>query len=343
MFITNRRSIIVHRLRVFLASTARYPFVQDDVEMLRRHFDVDVCFGSGARGAWEHFRGALRADVSIGWFGSVYTFFLMLGARLAGRGSIVILGGVDVAKMPELDYGIWRSWWKGRLLAFALERIDRILAVDMSLRRTLERSSGRTWERVEALPTGYDAGMWPARFPRERMVLCVAGTNSPERARIKGVDIFIAAAQHFPDVPFHVVGIDPEVMAQLAPSAPANLQLHPPVPRARLLDFYQRARVYCQPSRSEGLPNALCEAMLCGCVPVGTDVGGIPAAIDGCGFVVPPGDAGALAAAIGRGLEAPDSLGVRAREHIATTFSAERRETALVAIINQLGSAEVIR
>lgn len=311
--------------------------------MLGRHFDVDVYIGSGVRGAWEHFRRALRADVSFSWFGSVYTFFLVLGARLARHGSIVMLGGVDVANAPELDYGIWRSRWKGMLLGHALDRADKVYAVDMSLRGTLERSSGRKWEKIEALPTGYDPERWPARFLKERMVLCVAGINSMQRARVKGLDLFIAAARHFPDVPFHAIGVAPEVIAELASSAPPNLRLHPPMPRADLLDYYQRAAVYCQPSRSEGLPNALCEAMLCGCIPVGARVGGIPTAINDCGFIVTSGDADMLRDGIMQALAAPESMGMRAREHIAGTFPRTRREETLVAVIKQLGSAETLR
>jgi len=40
----------------------------------------------------------------------------------------------------------------------------------------------------------------------------------------------------------------------------------------------------------EGLRNALCEAMLCECIPVGTERNGIPIAIGDAGFYVPYGD-----------------------------------------------------
>ncbi len=310
--------------------------------MLGRHFDLDVYIGSGIRGAWEHFRRARRADVSFGWFGSVYTFFLVAGSRLGGGRSIVMLGGVDVAKDHANSYGIWRSRWKGMLLGYALRHADRVFAVDMSLRRTLERSSGRSWEKIEPLPTGYDPAGWTSHFPKEPMVLCVASTNSADRARIKGLDLFIEAARRLPGVPFHAVGIDPPVIALLGASAPPNLHLHPPVPRERLLGYYHRAKVYCQPSRSEGLPNALCEAMLCGCIPVGSDVGGIPGAIGDAGIVVPPDDPVALRDAIARALEEPEALGASARRRIETNFPRERRERTLVAIIKGLMRAEAI-
>lgn len=57
------------------------------------------------------------------------------------------------------------------------------------------------------------------------------------------------------------------------------------------------ATVYCQPSRSEGMPMALLEAMSCGVPPVATAVGGTPQVVrDGLdGFLVPAEDPHALA------------------------------------------------
>jgi L-malate glycosyltransferase len=55
------------------------------------------------------------------------------------------------------------------------------------------------------------------------------------------------------------------------------------------------------PSRTEGLPMVLLEAMACGVPCVGTAVGAIPQLLaDGAGLVVPPEDPKALAAALSR-------------------------------------------
>lgn len=40
-------------------------------------------------------------------------------------------------------------------------------------------------------------------------------------------------------------------------------------------DYYKRARILAMPSRSEGLPTSMLEAMVCGCVPVVSGVGNI--------------------------------------------------------------------
>jgi glycosyltransferase involved in cell wall biosynthesis len=79
--------------------------------------------------------------------------------------------------------------------------------------------------------------------------------------------------------------------------------------------------VFVLSSRHEGLPIALLEAMAAGLPSVVTGVGGIPEVVrDGVdGFVVPPGDAAALAACIGRVIDDRElacRLGASARERV---------------------------
>ena len=62
--------------------------------------------------------------------------------------------------------------------------------------------------------------------------------------------------------------------------------------------FLAAADAFVQPSRSEGLPFALLEAMAHGLPVVCSDVGGVAEAVGGCGMIVPPARPDALAAAL---------------------------------------------
>ena len=91
--------------------------------------------------------------------------------------------------------------------------------------------------------------------------------------------------------------------------------------------------VYCLPSRFEGFPLAVVEAMLAGLPIVAADVGSVSEAIrDGeTGLLVPPEDPVALASAIRRLLEdrrLAARLGERARALATEQFTAEHMARA---------------
>ncbi len=94
---------------------------------------------------------------------------------------------------------------------------------------------------------------------------------------------------------------------------------------ARKAQELARAAIFCLPSHAEGLPMAMLEAMAAGKAIVVTGVGGIPDAVrDGDnGLLVPPGDVGALAAALARLLGDEGErqrLGEQARATIRQAF-----------------------
>ena len=91
-------------------------------------------------------------------------------------------------------------------------------------------------------------------------------------------------------------------------------------------ELLARATVFVLPSHAEGLPMSLLEAMAAGCPVVATAVGGIPDLVSHGvnGLLVEPGDAQALADAVGRVLADPKlarSLGRAARATVAARFT----------------------
>jgi glycosyltransferase involved in cell wall biosynthesis len=148
--------------------------------------------------------------------------------------------------------------------------------------------------------------------------------------RQKGFDVLIDALETLPGVSAVVAGDGPERDALMRRIRDRSLSdRFSIVPwTSDIGPFLRSLDVFVLPSRYEGLPLALLEAMATGTPVVAADVGGVGEAVVSGedGLLVPPDDAPALAAGIRRLLEAEEEragLGVRAREVWRSRFTAE--------------------
>ena len=193
------------------------------------------------------------------------------------------------------------------------------------------------------VPHGRDVRVWdPARYDREAVrrklgfndrerVVGFVGTPRPH----KGVDQILAAVKTLgrPDVRVLVVGVEDDDayvrdLQRAYPDALRTIGLRPYVE----MPYYLAAiDVVALPQQNtpEGrgqVPAKLFDAMAMGKAIVASSVGGIPEHLGDAGLLVPPGDAGELAAAIGRLLDDRNlarALGERARRRCIERYSYE--------------------
>ena len=233
------------------------------------------------------------------------------------------------------------------------KRTDALISVSERVRDELLALGIGKPEQWRVVPLGLELGellaaSWgPADWakaraqlglPTEGKVVGIVG----RLAAIKDHDTFLAMAANLaatrPDVSFVVAG-DGALREGLEAKAGGLLG-----DRIRFLGWvtdllllYAALDVVVLTSRNEGTPVALIEAGAAGRPAVATDVGGVPEVVrDGVsGFVVPPGDAAALAAKAGLLLDEPGaarSMGLAGREWVRSRFSSERLVEDLVAL-----------
>jgi glycosyltransferase involved in cell wall biosynthesis len=155
----------------------------------------------------------------------------------------------------------------------------------------------------------------------------------------KGVDVLLDAMPAIlarRPVMLTVVGDGPqrEVLEAKARDLPVEFAGYLRAP-TDVAAFLRSIDVFVMPSRWEGLPNALLEALACGATVVATDVPGMAEAAAGNAVLLPPDEPVALADAVCRSLDSRsrpsasiDSFEDVAARHLAVFEQAQRRRTA---------------
>jgi glycosyltransferase involved in cell wall biosynthesis len=245
-------------------------------------------------------------------------------------------------------------WIELRLLGAA----DRIVVMSRQQRDALRGLGGKT--RVlhnAAIPLPADPALDGAAHETSRTrhgdefgspLVGVVGRLSPE----KGVDVFLRACRELSrrGIAFSAVvaGEGPERRSldalRRALGLEDRVRFLGPVAAVRAM--YAALDLLVIPSRSEGLPNVLLEALRADVPVVGTAVGSIPDVLDSsaAGVVVPPGDSAALANGIARGLSLKaDPASRNARRAVTERFSLERRVAAHLQLYRELLEVSQLR
>jgi glycosyltransferase involved in cell wall biosynthesis len=219
----------------------------------------------------------------------------------------------------------------------------------------MHRAAGYRIGRGVTISNGFDPGAWNASAAVRREVRSELGIGPEEPVvgsvgryhHAKGSDLLFTMASRLRRSidGVHIIcvgrGMDPG-----NPQLPDSARL----PRMHLLGnrddvprLLPALDVFVNPSRTEGFPNAVAEAMLSGLPCVATDVGDTRAILGDTGSVVPAADPLALAEAVlgwlRRTPEQRQHAGALARQRIVERYSQQRCTSSYEALYRRLAKA----
>jgi len=271
-----------------------------------------------------------RSDVVFGWFASWHTFWPITLAWLLRRPSVMVIGGFDTARMPEIGYGLQQRRLMRFVSRWVMRRATRLVTNSNYSRQEIAENIGIPPDRVQVVHHGVPDpfGRLPAE-PKERLALTVGVVDRRNLDR-KGLRPFVEAAALAPDVAFVVAGRwAGDAADELRGIAGENVTLTGWIEQEELESLYRRAAVYVQPSMHEGFGMSVAESMLAGCIPVVTAAGALPEVVDDAGIVVASPAAGDVAAGVKQALALDGDARERARRRVLEHFPLEARREGL--------------
>ncbi len=330
-------------------------FVAKDIRLLSKHFNIkEYSFKTQNKKLilWELIKqktfilfNIFSSSIFIIKFGGYWSLIPVIIARAFGKKSIIITGGTDCVSFPQMHYGNFQNKYLGWFTSLSFKYTNRIIALHPSMIKSdyLYHDCSYNQQGLEVhIPNlrtpyslaynGYDSEFWEKSNEKQQLsFLTVASGLGEERRRIlKGIDSILEIASEFPNYIFTIVGTDSTEIREY----PNNVILKPKANAEELIEYYSKAQFYLQLSMSEGFPNSLCEAMLCECVPIVSNVASMPFIIDDSGFVLERKDKNLLRELIQTAIESDtDTLGKKARKRIADNFTEQERERKLIEAI----------
>lgn len=292
-----------------------------------------------------------KADTVVINFGSWHAVLPVALAKLINRKSIISLGGFDAASIPSLKYGVfYRNNLLQKVMRWTYRQATYICPVSDALvnfenkyadplrvgyKTGILNFMPELKPKIKVIPPLIDFDFWQVGHEkRNNEILALAYVYHPQTYHLKGFDLIVACAKELPEYRFTFAGFSPEMIDLYQPDMPINVTLLSFQSKEDTRAMFQKYSVFLLPSMTEGMPNTFCEAMLCGCTPVVSDVSIMKTLVDDENYVVLYRDKELFKKAILYALKNPIHEDLN-RDKVTNYFEDKDRIKLMSALINQ--------
>jgi glycosyltransferase involved in cell wall biosynthesis len=346
------------KAKVLYFHAGKSSFVIKDIEILQEKYTVlDFFFDTADKRKYISqlfhqlgfiLKNIIGSKLIVCQFAGHHAFLPILFSKLFFIKSVVVAGGTDCVSFPSIGYGNFNNKLLGRTTSFSFKNCNLILPVHQTLVEYDYTYQDKDFKKqgyrffipdiktpYEVIHNGYDSQKWICDTDKEinSFVTIGAGLASRFGFNLKGIDLIFEIAPKFPNATFYIIG-----GASIKKEKPENIKLLDNIANKDLPLFLGRIQFYLQLSISEGFPNALSEAMLCECVPIVSNVGGMPDIVSNGGFILKNKNINDLYDLIDLAMNHSDlsGLGKKARQRIVENYTFENRKQKLLAAIDKI-------
>ena len=278
--------------------------------------------------------------------GGYWSFMPALLGKILKKRVFIVLNGADCVSIPEISYGSLRKSFLRLVCKFSYQLAYKLLPVSESLvytkntyyRRGEIMRQGYKYHLkkvntpFEVISNGFDINQWfyDKQFEKKPRTFLTALSKS--QFKLKGADLIIKISDQFPNCTFFIAGIK---RSDIDFNTSPNVKFLGCLTALELRKYYSLSAFYLQLSISEGFGCALCEAMLCECIPIGSNVNAIPDIIGDSGFILKYRSADILKQLITSIFKEENisGLGKKARQRVINNYSLKEREESFTRLI----------
>ena len=330
-----------------------YTFIQTEIKLLSDEFNLISINQNWERKILLPFNlirqviflviNIRKVDTILISFGGYWSFFPALFSNLLGKKVAIVMHGTDCVSFPEIEYGNLRNPILSFVTKKSLQWASIILPVSESLVYT-----ENNYYSSKTLKFGYNYHLSNIKTPYKvihnglnildwvrdneiiRSKTSFVTVLGEGKIKIKGVDLIIEVASRFPNSIFYLAGIE-NVKGY---NIPKNIICKGRLTPEELKVLFNQSQFYLQLSNTEGFGVALCEAMLCECIPLVSDVNFLPTIVGDSGFVLNKRNSDMLVDLINMALNSDIiHLEQKARKRIKDNFSVNKRKKMLLSVL----------
>ena len=318
------------KIKVFLFSTFKTSFIEDDFHYIKKNYISKWISDSGINAIFHIISNCFNYQVYIVWFASTYSALIVFLSKIFNKKSIIIVGGADIIFDKNLKYGLLQKKWKFPIIKFALNNADYLIASSKYIEKNIIKICKKRPKNLFVIYPGVNIDLWKISNKKNetKNILTVAVCNNKTRFNIKGIDIFINLAKKIKDVNFTIVGIDKKLLKNI--TFPKNVLVIPKLNQKELLKYYNKANIYCQFSRRESFGLACAEAILCGCVPIVSNVGGLKEIVQNSDLVVDLNNFSNIIKTVKQTLNESKKIDLKKFQHRFSSFSRYKKLDTII-------------